>query len=286
MCGSNDDDAKLREYRHLDRLHWEQMAEEYNLESESNTIRQNAGGFSLVNVQLASFATGASAIFVVAIISLAVLICCWLRAKGMHRSRHRHRQLSSTISSAIVPGPPSGERSSAPESQSPGVHNSEAAKWVRTPSGWASVPGPYLPAPGPVIELPFPQFPPISYDGSSLERGGYPLNPFPRPDFWEGVTYHRRPALAQPSRFVEISYNEPVAKITRTSRTTSVRTAPMSRSSSRTRFSIAPFESESEEEQQLVSSRRSSFHASEPALHPIRKTVGKKRSTGVFSREN
>ena len=51
--------------------------------------------------------------------------------------------------------------------------------------------------------------------------------------------------------------------------------------SSRTRFSIVPSESESEEEQQFVASRRSSLHASEPTLHPIRKTVGKKRSTGV-----
>ena len=46
MCGSNDnDDAKLREYRRLDRLHWEQLAKEMQIESESNTIRQNAGGF-------------------------------------------------------------------------------------------------------------------------------------------------------------------------------------------------------------------------------------------------
>ena len=284
MCGSNDD--KLLEYRRLDRLHREQLAEEYNLESESNTIWQNAGGFSLVNVQWASFATGASAIFVVAIISLAFLICCCLRAKGMRQSKHRHRQLLSTISSTIVPGPPTGERSSAPESQSPGIHPSEAAKWVRTPSGWASVPCPYLPTLGPVIQLPFPQFPPISYDRSSLEWGGYPLNPFPRSDFGEAVTYHRRPALAQPSRFVEISVDEPVARRTCARKTTSVGTAPMSRSSSRTRFSIAPSESESEEEQLFVSSWRSLLHASEPALHPIRKTVGKKRSTGVFSGEN
>ena len=131
MSGSNDDDVKLREYRRLDRLHREQLAEEYNLKSESNTLRQNAGGFSLVNVQWASFATVASANFVVAIISLAVLICCWLRAKGMRRNKHHHRHLLWTISSAIVPGPPSRERSSAPESRSPGIHLSEAAKWVR-----------------------------------------------------------------------------------------------------------------------------------------------------------
>ena len=243
----------------------------------------------ILHAQWASFATGASAIFVVAIISLTVLICCWLRAKGMRRSKHRHRQLLSTISLAIVPGPPSGDRGPiAPESWSPGIHTSEAPKWVRTPSGWASVPGPYLPAPGPIVQLPFPQIPPISYDGSSLERGGFPLNPFPRSDFGEAVTYHHCPALAQPSRFIEISDEELVSRRTRSRRTTSVAnaTAPMSRSSSRTRFSNVPSDSESEEEQQLVSSRRSSLHASELVLHSIRKTVGKKRSTGVFSGEN
>ena len=76
-----------------------------NLKSE--LIRQNAWGFSLVNVQWASFATGALAILVVAIISLAVLVCCWLRAKGQRWSKHGHRQLLSQILSAIVPGPPS-----------------------------------------------------------------------------------------------------------------------------------------------------------------------------------
>ena len=106
MCPPIDDAAKLWEYRCLDRLHREQIAEEMQIKSELNTIRQNAGGFSLVNVQWASFATGASAIFVVAIIALAVIICCWLRAKGLCRSKHRHRQLLSTISSAIIPGPP------------------------------------------------------------------------------------------------------------------------------------------------------------------------------------
>ena len=74
MCPPNDDAAKLREYSRLDQLHREQISEEMQIESESNTIRQNAGGFSLVNVLWASFATKALAIFVVAIIALAVLV--------------------------------------------------------------------------------------------------------------------------------------------------------------------------------------------------------------------
>ena len=138
----------------------------------------------------------------------------------------------------------------------------------------------------PLSSCRFPSFPQSPMTGRHWNGGGYPRNPIPRSDFGEAVTYHRRPAIAQPSRFVKISDDEPVARRTRARKTTSVGTAPMSCSSSRTRFSIAPSETESEEEHQLVSSRRSSLYSSEPALHPIRKTVGKKRSTGVFSGEN
>ena len=49
MCPFNDEVAKLREYRRLDRLNRDQMAEEMCLESGTNSIHQNAGGFSLVN---------------------------------------------------------------------------------------------------------------------------------------------------------------------------------------------------------------------------------------------
>ena len=211
-------------------------------------------------------------------------------SKRQRCSKHRHRQLLSTISSAIVPGPPADRPS---ESRSAGVHPSESAKWVRTPSGWASVPSPYLPpVPGPVVQLPFLQFPPVSYDGSTLERGGYPAYPFPRVDLGgEAVSYHRRPALQQPSapsRFVKINNQEPVARRTRSRRltatvaTTTVRS--VSRSSSRTRFSNVPSETESEAEQ-LISSRRSSLHSSEPVLQSIRKTATKKRTTRVYSGE-
>ena len=155
----NDDVAKLREYRRLNRLDREQMAEEMRLEQETSNIRQNAGGFSLVNVQWASFATGASAIFVVAIIVVAVIICCWLRAKGQRPSKHLNSQLLSALTSAIVPGPPSScSCSERPESSD--VTAAEAAKWIPTPSGWA-IPGASWPSPGVMsAQLPFSQFPP------------------------------------------------------------------------------------------------------------------------------
>ena len=81
--------------------------------------------------------------------------------------------------------------------------------------------------------------------------------------------------------FVEISDKEPVARRTRSRRTTaSVATAtvPVSRSSSHTRFSNVPSDTESEAEK-LVSSHRSSLHSSEPVLQSIRKTATKKECT-------
>ena len=51
MCPPNDDAAKLWDY--LDRPHREQIAEQMEIENESNTIRQLAGGFSLFNFQWA-----------------------------------------------------------------------------------------------------------------------------------------------------------------------------------------------------------------------------------------
>ena len=196
MCPPNNKVAKLREYRRLNRLNREQMTEEMCLESETNNICLNASRFSLVNVQLASFATGASAIFVVAIIALAVIICCWQRAKGQRRSKHLHSQLLSAVTSAIVPGPPSSKnahRGERPEVSGPDVSPFEAAKWFRTPSGWASVLGAYLPAPGVLPpQLPFPQFPPLVQD-FDFGSGGYQGYPMPQLEFRgrDAVPYHK-----------------------------------------------------------------------------------------------
>ena len=100
------------------------------------TSARMPGGFSLVNVQWASFATGVSATFVVAIIAVAVIICCWLRAKGKRCSKHRHSQLLSAVTSAIVPGPPSSRspRGELPEASGSDVSAFEAAITLPAPS--------------------------------------------------------------------------------------------------------------------------------------------------------
>ena len=100
------------------------------------------------------------------------------------RSKSQHRQLLSTSAFANVSGPPPGGECPV-EHQGARVHPSEAAKWVRTPSGLASVPGVYLLTPGPDAQLPFPHFPPMCYDGT-LERGGCPFSPFPNVNFRGG----------------------------------------------------------------------------------------------------
>ena len=190
--------------------------------------------------------------FVVAIIALAFIICCWLRSKGQRRSRHRHRQLLYAVTSAIVPRPPSSRaRPERPEAPGSDVSAFEAAKWFRTPSGWASVPGAYLPSPGvmPAL-LPFPQFPPIVQDYGQQGNPPYSGYPVPRIDFRgrEAVQYTCRPAISGSSHFVELSDEpEPVVQRQRArrSQTTVPVSASASRSSSRTCFSNVPSGSES-----------------------------------------
>ena len=192
----------------------------------------------------------------VAIIAVAVIICCWLRAKGQRRSKHRHSQLLSVVTSAIVLGPPSS-RSQGPERPEPpssDVSAFEAAMWFRTPSGWASIPGAYLPSPGVMpAQLPFPQFPPIVHDYGMGQQGypGFSGYPVPQIDFRgrEAVQYTRRLAVSHSSRFVELSDKpEPFVQRQwpRHSQTPVLVSASASRSSSRTRFSNVPSGSDSE----------------------------------------
>ena len=58
-----------------------------------NTINQPSGGFSLINIQWASFATGAIAIIVCALLFISIIICCWIRTKNIRRTKTRHAQL-------------------------------------------------------------------------------------------------------------------------------------------------------------------------------------------------
>ena len=243
----------------------------------------------LVNVQWATFAIRVSAIFVVAVIAVAVIICCWLREKGQRCSKHRPSQLLSAVTSAIVPGPPSSrsqrvERSEASVSD---VSAFEAAKWFRTPSGWASVSGAYLPSPGIMpAQLPFPQFPPTSQD-YRMGQQGYPGYPMPGIDFRgrEAVQYTRRLEVSHSSSyFVKLSDEpEPVlqrqrVRLSQTPVSTPVPvSASASRSSSCTRFSNVPSGSDSD-----VGSNRG---ADEMILRSIRKTPKKKRNTGFYSEE-
>ena len=83
MCsGSDDSDAdKLRKFQRMQQMHRLQTEETKNL------INQSAGGFSLINIQWASFATGATAIIVCAMVFLAVLLCCWICSRNIRQSR-------------------------------------------------------------------------------------------------------------------------------------------------------------------------------------------------------
>ena len=99
MCsGSDDSDAnKLRKFQRMQGMHRQQT------EETGNSINQSAGGFSLINIQWASFATGATAIIVCAMFFLAVLLCCWIRSCSVRQSRARHGQLLDLLRSSVPP---------------------------------------------------------------------------------------------------------------------------------------------------------------------------------------
>ena len=129
-------------------------------------------GVSLVNFQWATFATGASALGVVALICGAFIICCLWKAKSgrrMHKNQERLLAAISTISSPTGGSSPPG-RPPVPTTNPAPI---AGADWIRTPSGWTSVPTSYVNGPSGLPRLPFPQFPPLLYDGD-FSRCGYP----------------------------------------------------------------------------------------------------------------
>ena len=174
-CSSSDSDgdaAKLREFQKMQRLHKQQT------EDTTNTINQSSGGFSLINIQWASFATGATTIIVCALLFFAVVVCCWIRTKNIRRYKRSHSQLLDVLRSRSDPVPESDLRT-RPGSVKPSAPSSAPDKWLRTPTGWTSVPEAYqLPAASQygLPQLPYPQFPPVVYHGGhhTFSQCGFP----------------------------------------------------------------------------------------------------------------
>ena len=101
MCRSKTEREKLDEFRRLQKLHWEGMPSQQGIsksESADQTINQHSDGFSIVNLQWASFASGATVIIAVAKVGVLVTLCCYFRARNDRRRRERHHQLIVTIS--------------------------------------------------------------------------------------------------------------------------------------------------------------------------------------------
>ena len=177
-----------------------------NTEETENSINQSAGGFSLINIQRASFATGATAIIVCALFFLAILLCVWIRSRNVCQSRARHSQLlellcSSSSSSGQLPDPlpesriahGRAEPARKPTSSKPMSPYPEATRWMRTPSCWTSVPEAYAPNDQQFPRLPYPEFPPILY------HGGHYNHPFSQCGVpgcgRESLQYRSRPRL-------------------------------------------------------------------------------------------
>ena len=95
-CSSSDskrDAAKLGEFQRMQLMHPQQT------ENTENTINQSSRGFSLINIQWASYATGATAIIVCALCILSVIVCFWIQTKNIRQTKARHSQLLDVLRS-------------------------------------------------------------------------------------------------------------------------------------------------------------------------------------------
>ena len=188
----------------------EHAANDHSLhESADQTINQSSDGFTIVNLQWGSFASGATVIIAIAIIGVLVTVCCYFKAKT---GRRRDRQVLESFSCRVSRASHSGQRQggfSIPltlqgEGGPPALANSH---WVCTAyGGWTSLPPSWLPhsgaypgvfLAGDVQEVPFPQYPPVAYQPPFAYCG----IPGCRR---EAITYRTRPALVDSGRFTEV----------------------------------------------------------------------------------
>ena len=182
------------------------MAKLYRDHTHENSINQSNSGVSLFNFQWASFATGASALRVVALICASIILCCLWKAKAGRRRHKNQERLLKAISTISSPG---NESPSVPATSRSNVSTTAPAPiagsdWLRTPTGWTSVPTSYNAGSGGLPRLPYPQFPPLLYDGN-FSRCGYPscrqaieMRTFP------AFTYNAGTPYGTMSRFTEL----------------------------------------------------------------------------------
>ena len=93
---------------------------------KGQTINQHLDGFSIVNLQWASFASGATVIIPVAIVGVLVTLCCYFRARNDRRSKERHHQLIETISGWVLPR------------RKPSSRAHPLSSWIRCRPTWCS----------------------------------------------------------------------------------------------------------------------------------------------------
>ena len=151
-----------------------------------------------------SFASGASALGVFALICGSIILCClWKANAGRRRRKNQDRLLkaNSTISSPANDSAATAPRSNVSTTAPTPIAGSD---WIRTPTGWTSVPTSYGAGSGGIPRLPYPQFPPLLYDGD-FSQCGYPscrqaikMRAFP------AVTYNAGTPYGTMSRFTEL----------------------------------------------------------------------------------
>ena len=150
-CKGKTDKEKLEEFK--------KMAKLYRDHTTENSINQSNSGVSLFNFQWASFASGASALGVVALICGLIILCCLWKAKAGIRRRKNQEGLLKAISTISSPA------TTAIESSSPATGSSVSttapapiagSDWIRTPTGWTSIPSSYSSGSGGIPVPPVP----------------------------------------------------------------------------------------------------------------------------------
>jgi hypothetical protein len=187
MCKSGDTKTQER----LDRLIELQKAanarQVSNDHSRDQGIHQNSSGYSLINVQSATFATGVGIGSLIFLLALGAFIYCYCRRKRLRHYSNRHKQLMDAVSK-VSQSPLFQQPEETPPGRPP-IASSAAISRIRGTMGYHEIPGHHPAAHADVsrsgYSYPAQLGPSASYSASTCGLPGCRLSfPAPKPIEW------------------------------------------------------------------------------------------------------
>ena len=139
MCSAAKEKADLREAQRILNQHLHATSANADT-SNDKVISQNNSGYSLINVQWASFGIGIASIFVILLTCALCGLWFYCRRRNSTVKASRHVELLS----ALREDASAGKADSTPAISAPPPALPEH-QWYRTPHGWCSVPVAGLP---------------------------------------------------------------------------------------------------------------------------------------------